>query len=385
MHFKWYNQWLGGFGKSSLNQGKSFFCFKVLMVCAAIHCPMWVFSQEALNNLQLGRSAAETQDTQLQNADYTFKYGDFRVLAAPNISLEYNDNVNISKTNALDDFILTPALRVTSSYQLTKRNVLFLDISLGYKQYFQHSSWSAFDLNSSSGTGLSFDVGIKDVTLNFHDWMRYSQDSSRNPMVANTATYGSFQNTAGLSADWDLNQVNLMAGYDHQNFFATTAQFDQTTHSTEMFFFRPGFQVHPKVNVGLEATAGLTTYEQQTLNNNQAYTLGGYVELRPSRAFRLMGRTGYTIYQFDNTSRPIISTNSPVTTSDQNAWYFGLSLSHQPFDSIGYGIDAGHQVLLGTRSDLSETWYVRPSRSCSADRGRSTSRRGRLTVSIWRS
>jgi hypothetical protein len=325
----------------------------ILTVCLILAGAWTGSAQEALHNLQTGSSAAQARNLQLENAEYTFKYEDFRMLLAPSIGLEWNDNVNISKTNALADTILNPAVALTSSYQLTKRNVLFLDISVGYKQYLEHDGWSAFDLNSSSGTGLSFDLGIKDVTLNFHDWMRYSQGSSQTPTIANTATFGSFQNTAGFSAEWDMNQITLKAGYDHKNLFATTAQFENTTHATEMFYFRPGFRVHPKATAGLEVTAGLTTYEQQTLNNNEAYTAGGYIEMRPGHAFHLTGRAGYTIYQFQSTSQTI-------ATSDQNSWYFGLNLSHQLRDSITYGLDAGHQVQLGTQSDLSENWYVRP-------------------------
>ena len=242
---------------------------------------------------------------------------------------------------------------------------------MGYDRYLLHPNLSTFDLNSSSGTGLSFDIGIKDVTINLHDWVSYVQDSALNATVANTAQYGTFQNTVGISATWDLNQVTLSAGYDHQNILATSSQFDYINHAAEMFFVRAGLQVNSQVTVGLESTAALTTYEQTVLNNNDAYTVGPYVTFQPDTYFSLSARGGFTTYQFQNssTTNRVIVINpgsgtvffgNRVQTSDQNTWYASLSLTHQPIDSISYSLEAGHDVSLGTQSDLVEDWYVRP-------------------------
>ena len=325
-------------------------------------------AQEALRNSVAGQTAADSRSQALQAQDYTFKNGDFRLLLTPSIGLQWNDNVNLSQTNLIDDYIVKPAVGIRASYPFTQRNVLYLDVSIGYDRYLEHPNLSTLDLNSSSGTGLSFDIGIKDVTLNLHDWMNYVQDSAQNGAVANTATYGTFQNTAGLSGTWDLNQVTLSLGYDHQNVQSTSAEFDYISRSAEMLSARAGFQVHPKVTVGLESTAAFTTYQQTVLNNNDAYTLGAYTELRPSAYFKVTARAGFTTYQFQNSSTtnqiPIFNegpgATNRVQTSDQNSWYANLNVSHQPRESINYALEAGHEVQLGTQSDLIEDWYVRP-------------------------
>lgn len=314
-------------------------------------------AQEALRNSVAGSTAAETRAKQMQSQDYTFRSGDFRMLITPALAAQWNDNVNLSETNVLDDYILTPSVGIVSSYPLTQRNVLFLDVNIGYSRYLNHPDLSTFDINSTTGTGVSFDIGIKDVTLNLHDWFNYTQDSSQNATVANTANYGTFQNTAGLAATWDLNQVTLSAGYDHQNVLSTSGEFNNINHSAEMFFLRSGLQVHPQVTLGLETTAALTRYDKSggtnALNNNDAYTVGPYVEFRPSSALRVTARGGYSTYQFEQSS-------SALQTSSQNTWYAGLNLSHQIMESIAYTLDVGREENLGIQSDLTEDWYVRP-------------------------
>ncbi len=310
-------------------------------------------AQEALRNMYAGQSAAEANAAQLQNQEYTFKNGDFRMLVTPSLSGEWNDNINLSENNLEDDYIITPGVGINSSYPLTEQNVLFLNISIGYRRYLKHPKYSSFDINSRSQTGLAFNIGIKNVTLNLHDWFSYEQDSAQSAAVANTANYGTFQNTAGLSATWDLNQVTLSAGYDHQNVLSTSGQYNYLDHAAELFFARAGFQVHPRVDVGLESTASLTTYSQSYLNNNQAYTVGPYMTVRPGDYFQATARGGYTIYNFDQTSQTL-------KTSNQNTWYVGLNISHQLRESVQYALDAGHETTLGTYSDLNEDWYVRP-------------------------
>ena len=314
-------------------------------------------AQEAVRNTQAGDTAAAARSEQMQSTagqDYTFKDGDFRLLLVPSVEMDWNDNVNLSRTNALDDFILKPAVKLTATYPFTQRNLLFVDISVGYDQYFNHPNLSALELNSDSGTGLSFDLGVEDLIFNFHDWISYSQDSSQSSLAANTPNYGTFRNTAGVSGKWDMNQTVLSLGFDHQNILATSSQFNSLNHAAEMLNARAGFRVHPQFTLGAEATAAFTTYQQSVLNNNSAYTAGAYAEFRPGSAFQATLRGGFTTYQFQNTS----TTNR---TGNPNSWYGSLLLSHQPRESLSYTLEAGHEVQLGTQSDLVEDWYVRPS------------------------
>jgi len=311
-------------------------------------------AQEALQNQAHGQDAAVARTAALQEQNYTVKYGDYRLLVTPYAGAEWNDNINLSENNKEDDYIINSGVGLVSSYQLTQRNVLFLDITIGYSRYLKHPNLSTFDLNSTSGTGLSFDIGVKDVTINVHDWMSYSQDpAAQNGSVANTANYGTFENTAGIAATWDLNKASLQVGYDHQNVMSTSAEFDNINHSSEMLFVRPGLQILSQVTVGLDATAAYTTYSKDDLNNSDAYTLGLFVDYVPDEFVKISARGGFTTYQIRNTS-------STITTADQNSWYADLDLSHQVTDAISYSLSAGHDVQLGTQSDLTETWHVRP-------------------------
>lgn len=321
-------------------------------VAASLLLAFSASAQDALrNNVAIGE-AQQARSLQEQSSDYTYKNGAFRLSVVPSLDMQWIDNINLSSTNVEDDFVIRPTVGITTSYPISEQNLLSLNLTAGYSTYLKHSSESSFYL--SSGSGLSFDVYVKDVLINLHDQFSYEQDSSQNSAVANTGTYGTFQNSAGLSASWDLDTVTLSAGYDHQNVLATSSGFDGTDHSAEMFFARAGYNVSSRLVVGLEASASLTTYDQDILNNNQSYSLGVYANFKPDSYFQFQPRAGYTISQFQQTS-----TN--LTTSNLKSWYADLDVTHAITKAISYSVDAGRSVGLGVQSDATETYYVTPS------------------------
>lgn len=184
------------------------------------------FAQEALQNSLAGDAAAEARGRQQQPQDYTVKSGDFRLLVTPSVGLDWNDNINLARTGPLQDFILFPKVGLNMSYPLTQRNWLRLDVTFGYKEYLEHSQYSSWYVQS--GSALTYDIYVKDLWINLHNRFSYVQDASQQAAVANTGTYGTAQNTGGFNTTWDLQDVTLSLGYDHQNAWSTSPQFSYT-------------------------------------------------------------------------------------------------------------------------------------------------------------
>jgi hypothetical protein len=324
-------------------------------------------AQDSLRNSLAGDAAAEAQRQQIGSQLYTFKTGDFRLLAVPSLEMDYNDNVNISKTSPQSDFILMPLLQLTGSYPVTGHNLLTFSAGMGYDEYLEHGRYSAFRLDSDSL--LSFDMYIKDFWINFHDRFSSVEDPGAEASVAGTARYGTLNNAAGLSITWDLEDVVLTLGYDHANSLATSGQFSYLNRSSELPLARAGFRFNPQLTAGLEGSASYTTYDQAVLNNNQSYSAGLYADWNPGLNLHVQPRAGYTIYQFKHTSQsipdyylfPYIPPTSPsIQTSDLNTWYADLTVSHQATKAASYAFSGGHEIRLGIQSDAVEDWYFRP-------------------------
>ena len=318
---------------------------------AVVLLPKFASAQDALRTSLAGDAAAEARRLHPEAMPYTFKSGDFRLLLTPSVEADWNDNVYLAKQNAQDDFILRPLLTLDASYPVTQNNLLALNLGVGYDKYVSHDDLSAFRL--TSGSALSFDMYVKDFWINLHDRISYLQDSATQAAVANTGSFGTINNSAGLSITWDLQDLTLTAGYDHVNVISGSGQFKYMNHSSESILTRLGFRLNPRVTAGLEGSGSFTAYDQNSLNNNQDYSVGAYADWQPGPALRIQPRAGYTIFHADQTS-------VVTKASDQNTWYADLTLSHEITDLISYSLSAGHEIRLGITSDNIEDTYVRP-------------------------
>src|SRR5208282_4582800 len=86
---------------------RSLICRKrqgVVAVCGGLALFVWMeplaaLAQEALYNSITEETAARARITQAESLPYTIKSGDFKLLAVPSFGVDWNDNVNTSKTD----------------------------------------------------------------------------------------------------------------------------------------------------------------------------------------------------------------------------------------------------------------------------------------------
>ena len=331
------------------------------LVLAIIGSSHLAVAQEGLRNFVAGDQAADMRRLRPESLPYTFKAGEVRVLTTPSLGFDWNDNINLQQDNAQSDFIVRPLLGINLTYPVTQHNLLQLNGGVGYKQYLQHNELSGVYLQS--GSELSFDIFVQDVRINLHDRFAYTQDSASEAAVAGTGQYSDIHNTPGLLVSWDLHDVTLSLGYDHENTFSPGNQFQSQAKSSDLFLVRSGLRIHPQLTAGVEATASFTRYDEMILNDNSSYSAGAYADWQLGPAFHVLPRGGYTFYNFQDTSQSSagISTSGSISTADLGSWYAGLTVTHQLTEVVSYSLSAGHEVRLGVQSDAIEDWYVRPS------------------------
>ena len=346
--------------------------FFLWLVVAALQLPAGASAQEAVRNTLAAQAAAETHPISLESMPYTFKTGDFRLLLAPSLGMDWNDNINLSRSDALQDYIVEPMLKLDASYPVTQVNLLRLDVGVGYDEYLEHNNYSNWQVNS--GSQLSFDTYIKDILINLHDRFDYSQDPAGQAVVAGTGEYAVAHNVVGVTGSWNPKDMNMSLGYDHQNVMTPAGSFQSQDSSSELIDGRVGWRFLPNATAGVEGTYSLTSYDQAILNNSAAYTAGVYGDWQPGSYFKVEPRAGYVIYDFQQTSQsaetfeftptgaPIVMlTGKPIRTSDLNSWYADLTLSHDITRSLKYALSVGHEIQAGIQSDAIEDSYLRPS------------------------
>lgn len=332
-------------------RGRSAGLGRGLGLAALVAVPSVLTAQDALQDLKALDTARDMRREQVASPDYNFKKGDFRMTVRPSLGLDWNDNINNSDTDKESDFILKPFLQLGMTYPITQVNLLAVNLGIGYDYYFDHHDESAWRIQT--GSALSFDIFVKDFVINLHDRISYSRDSSQEAAVANTSDFGNFENTIGVLTAWNLAKGTVSLGYDHQNVISGESDFDSQNHASEIVLLRGSYLVHPQVQTGLEGTVSFTKYDQPTLNDNTAYSIGPFVSWQPGSALNVMLRGGYVYYDFQQTS-------TSIQTENLSTYYFDFTVNHDATEVISYGFSAGRNVRLGVEADAIEEWYVRP-------------------------
>ena len=340
------------------------------LVAAVLQWPADALAQQAILNTLAAQAAASAQKIDFESMPYTIKSGDFRLLITPSFEADWNDNINLSNSSPQQAFILKPMVQLDSSYPISQFNLLRLNVGVGYDEYLEHSEYSNWRVQS--GSQLSFDTYIKDVLINLHDRFTYVQDPGNQALDPGTGDYGIANNVVGIAVGWKPKNLILGLGYDHQNIVPTGTAIQTQDGSTEIFSGRAAWKFDPTTAAGIEATYSSTAYNQAILNNNSSYTIGAYGELHPGSYFIMTPRAGYSIFQYQQTSQSgeivgvtstgtpiVVLTGKPIQTSDFNAWYVDVTLSHDITRALSYGLSVGHQIQVGYQSDAVEDSYVR--------------------------
>ncbi|HST29776.1 MAG TPA: outer membrane beta-barrel protein [Chthoniobacterales bacterium] len=330
-------------------------------------CSISVLAQDAIRPSLAGQDAYEARQEDVSRIPYNLLVGPVRLRVGATVGVEYNDNINYAEVNTEDDVIVTPNLTLDMIWPVTQLNTLRLDLGIGYSFYLDHSNANTDFLLVAPKSQLAFDIFVGDFRINLHDKMQLQQDPVQEGALSNVVDYGRFENTAGVSVLWDLNKLLLQVGYDHYNFIATNSDFDYLNRNAEIVGGSAAFIVNPTITVGVEGNAVFTRYDNQSgglgvLNDNENYTVGGFVEMALTNNLKVRAAGGYQWINFDQNFVTFFfgpfAFNFP-DHKDLADYYANILVSHRINAQISQTLSAGHENQLGVNSNYITLNYIR--------------------------
>jgi hypothetical protein len=324
-----------------------------LFLGLALLClPRIAQSQDAVRPSLAGEAASEARRQDIEHIPYNLLAGPVRFRFSATMGVEYNDNINLSQSDKQEDVIFRPQVNFNAIWPVTQLNTLIMDIGLSYAIYAQHSSDDTNGVLIAPMSRLAFDVFIGDFRINFHERPSLQQDPVAEVQLSNTADYGRFENTAGVSVLWDLNKVLVTLGYDHYNFVSTTSEFDYLNRNAEILAGTVSFAVASNTNLGVEAYSVYSYYDQNVMNDSIDASIGGFVETQVSNYLKVRAAAGYQWMNFDDTG-------SVDDSSDLSSYYVNILISNRLNANISQAVSAGHETQLGVNSNFITLTYVR--------------------------
>ena len=295
--------------------------------------------QEALRQSLAGSAAAEAQSQAAATIGYyNLQLGDASLRFSTSLGVQYNDNIHLQNSDPQGDEIVTPGLNTQIHYPVTQNNSLDVSVGAGYSMYLNTPDMDRFFI--TPGTGLFYNIFVGDFVINLHERVSVSENGYANPAANGRGNNATLENTAGLSVTWDLNQVVLVAGYDHGNYLQLGSVPSWPDSATENIYLNAGVRVAPEFMAGLEAGGSTASYSQSggtTLPNAEQLSAGAFGRLQISEYLSAQLHAGWSELVPQGGSTNL----NTVNIGSGGGLYFNLSLSHRVNRWLDYTLSAG--------------------------------------------
>jgi len=298
-----------------------------------------------------GESAAQALKRSIAAEEYNLKWGPVRFQTEAGLSLGYTDNVFYSDRNRSEDFLVIPEIDLKASWPITDLNTLRLSLGLGYEWYLNNTQLNSDGPLVNPNSELVFNVFVGDFRIKLREKFSYEESlfynstagaSERFFNFSDVGKFSRWNNRAGLEVIWDLNDVVLSAGYDHENFVAETARFEYLDRASEWLTASAGFRLGDTVQTGLEGQASLHNYERETILNDNVRARGGaFVEFTTEQKITLRAGGGYETADFDD---------GAADNSDFEG-YYAYATARQETRLFTHALTAGREHQLGDNAN----------------------------------
>jgi hypothetical protein len=334
-------------------------------------------AQESIRPSIAGETVERLQKPWIDRSNYDLMLGPVLVDFSSSLQLEFNDNISFSEHNRQSDFIFRPFLNANVLWQLSSLNSLRLDLGLGYNKYFDHSEFDTSGLLIAPRSQLAFDVYVGDFRINLFDQFSIEQNPVDQINLSRIAKFQRFENSAGLSVTWDLNQLILVGGYAHYLFKAIESQFDFMNRNEEQFFLSAAFKVSDMLTMGIRGTGGLVNWDHSFQSDGSVYSVGPFAQAHLTRYMDLSLEGGYQGAQFDinqnnrdnsqlanflNSYYSSLPSSVPQGNRDMSnlsSYYVRLTLSNRMNRYWVQTLLIGHEADVGLTTNYTEATFVR--------------------------
>jgi hypothetical protein len=305
-------------------------------------------------------------------SDYNMKVGP--VLLNTNASLEgeYVNNIGLSNSNQLSDFIITPQVGVTASWPVTAANTLRFSTSIGYSKYLIHPQYDTSSVLVAPDSELSFDVYVGDFKINFHDQFSVQTDPSSIGSIDNVVNFNRIQNVAGIGVLWDLNKLILSLNYDHITFISTNLQAlgganlsdpGNIDYSADQISAAASYRITSTLVTGLEFAGSLRYYDQYNIDDNQM-SAGPFLRVEVTPTFKVSAGAGFQEITTESGNLTFAQTqlsnsvNPVLGVGTYDSWYGNLTFDHRLNADYTDRLSIGHELELNVFSQISDVYYA---------------------------
>ncbi|MFA4991642.1 MAG: outer membrane beta-barrel protein [Candidatus Omnitrophota bacterium] len=245
------------------------------------------------------------------------------------VTLQYDDNVFLSRDDEKDDFIvtLTPGAVLEVPFD---DNLLKLDYHVDINKYMDHSSQDANNHYISGDLRLS----LRDVTFNIYD--NFSHVFER-PSVEDVNRVKREDNQAGVKAKLQMERLGVQVGYENfMRDYKSEPVYEAYDRTDHLYSFMLTHRTFPKTDLLFEYDFNQTRYDESVHSDSDYHQfLVGAMGSLTSKTDATI-KAGYQIREYERADEPdfdtgVLYADMTHRFSDKDA--LKLSLARTAYES----------------------------------------------------
>jgi hypothetical protein len=298
---------------------------------------------------------------------YNFRLGNVDFIVAAGLGIEFNDNINLSNHDRLSDIILRPELDIEGIWRISDTNRLRFGVGLSYAKYLNHSEYDSDSLLISPTSAIAWTLKSGAFTITLRERLSYQEDPFDLPLISGRATYGRWENQAGMQVDWALNELtNVTFGYDRYDLWATDEEFKSQDRGTDTVYLRPSYQVTPNVTLGLNTSVSWVDFSEDIQADALVYLVGPYITWKYNDYTDIYLEAGYQRSNFDggtavglvDLGTGLESGTSTIDEEDSGSVYAKFEVRHRPTENFRHKLIASKTTEVGFGSNYYDLYHV---------------------------
>jgi hypothetical protein len=312
------------------------------------------------------------------------KIGKVHFTVDAGLNTEYVDNIHLTSVDPVGDVIITPEIGIAAAWQATELNTFRFRTALGWTKYLDHPQLDRQNLTISPDSALSFRLYAGDFRIDVYDQFSLKNETSDEPSLAGVSSLPRFENTAGISVTWDLNDLTWSLGYARYDLTtlgdavsgdgAQATDLSRLNHTTHQVSASVSLKFTSTLLAGLEATGANVVYPDDDSRNFTSFSFGPFVQLQLTRYTCVAVEAGVKGYSTEDgesvtLSRLVLEDDGSVGIEDfqvpgraggtEAGFYANISLTHRLNRHYSDRLDFGHEDQADAFSGRTETDYVR--------------------------
>lgn len=287
-----------------------------------------------------------------EESSYNMAIGPVRFGLTAGVGIEWNDNIKLSDKDKLSDFILRPSVNLNSAWVVSELNTIRFSIGAGYAKYFSYSEYDAKSLLFTPNSALAMTFQVNEVKITVRDRFSYQEDPYDVAVVSDTGNFRRFENQASLQLDWNVTPyIILTGGYAHYDLWALDDAFSSQTRSIDSLFFRPGYQITPTINVGVNTSASTINFQKNIQNDATNFMAGPFLQWSITDATEIYLEAGLQGMNFKNNGTISDSQNS-------NASYFKTEVNNRLSETFTQRFSLNRNAEVGFGSNFYDIYHA---------------------------